>query len=140
MNIQKRYLSALLLGFMLYFASITISSADNRDKVVLHINTPTKMTMLVNNVINLRHVLGKDADIRVVVNGPAVARFTTLSESRNQLDQILQQNASVAVCSYALKNKKISKELLYEGTQYLEDGGVANLVKLQQQGYAYIKP
>ena len=85
-------------------------------------------------------MLDKDAVIAVVVNGPAVARFSTTFSSRKQLDEILQQDAKVNICSFALKNKKISKEQLFEGVIYLEDGGVSKLVKLQQQGYAYIKP
>ncbi|MCW9046964.1 MAG: DsrE family protein [Gammaproteobacteria bacterium] len=114
--------------------------AQATDKVVLHISNPLKMTMLVNNIKNLRKMLEKDALIAVVVNGPAVARFSTSFSSRKQLDEILQQDADVSVCSFALKNKNISKEQLFEGVYYLEDGGVSRLVKLQQQGYAYIKP
>lgn len=114
--------------------------AQTTDKVVLHISNPLKMTMLVNNIKNLRKSLDKDAVIAVVVNGPAVARFSSSFSSRKQLDEILQQDAEVSVCSFALKNKNISKEQLFEGVSYLEDGGVIRLVKLQQQGYAYIKP
>ncbi|MCW8934606.1 MAG: DsrE family protein [Gammaproteobacteria bacterium] len=114
--------------------------AQTTDKVVLHISNPLKMTMLVNNIKNLRKSLDKDAVIAVVVNGPAVARFSSSFSSRKQLDEILQQDADVSICSFALKNKNISKEQLYEGVSYLEDGGVIRLVKLQQEGYAYIKP
>jgi len=114
--------------------------ADKNDKVVLHLNTPQKMTMLVNNVTSLRSMLGPEAEIVVVVNGPAVVRFTNLADSRDQLDQLLTLNAEVSICSYALKNKNLSKIQLLEGTSYLEDGGVAKLVELQQKGFAYIKP
>ena len=114
--------------------------AQTTDKVVLHISNPLKMTMLVNNIKNLRKSLDKDAVIAVVVNGPAVARFSSSFSSRKQLDEILRQDAEVNICSFALKNKNISKKQLFEGVYYLEDGGVSKLVKLQQQGYAYIKP
>jgi len=114
--------------------------AKETDKVVLHLNNPLKMTMLVNNIKNLRKMLGKDADIAVVVNGPAVARFSTTFASRKQLDEILHQKATVNICSFALKNKHITKAQLFDGVTYLEDGGVSTLVKLQQQGYVYIKP
>ena len=119
---------------------ITAVQAAEKDKVVLHINNPQKMTMLVNNVTNLRSRLGPDADIVVVVNGPAVVRFTNLTPSRKPLDKLLKKGAEVQICSYALKNKKINRIQLLEGTNYLEDGGVAKLVDLQKKGYAYIKP
>jgi len=130
------------LGSWLIILAISGNSvyAQPTDKVVLHINNPLKMTMLVNNIKNLRKMLDKDAVIAVVVNGPAVARFSTTFSSRKQLDEILRQDAEVNICSFALKNKNISKKQLFEGVYYLEDGGVSKLVKLQQQGYAYIKP
>lgn len=135
------FLSTALASFLIV-SIITINPlyAQPTDKVVLHINNPLKMTMLVNNIKNLRKMLDKDAVIAVVVNGPAVARFSTTFSSRKQLDEILQQDAEVNICSFALKNKNISKQQLFEGVYYLEDGGVSKLVKLQQQGYAYIKP
>jgi len=126
--------------FIITAFSFSPAYAKETDKVVLHLNNPLKMTMLVNNIKNLRKMLGNDADIAVVVNGPAVARFSTTFASRKQLDEILHQKATVNICSFALKNKHISKSQLFEGVTYLEDGGVSTLVKLQQQGYVYIKP
>jgi intracellular sulfur oxidation DsrE/DsrF family protein len=116
------------------------SAAADQDKVVLHVNTPQKMTMLVNNVKNLRSKLGPDADIAVVINGPAVIRFSTLAESREQLDELLTEKAEVMICSYAMSNRNLTRVQLLEGTQFLENGGVAKLVELQQDGYVYIKP
>jgi len=136
-------MKSLLSSFVLLLLSITFSqtlTAESNDNVVLHLNTPGKMTMLVNNVKNLRDKLGKQADIVVVVNGPAVSRFTNLATSRSQLDEMLELNANISICSFALKNRSLLKVNLLEGTTYLEDGGVTKIVKLQQAGYAYIKP
>lgn len=138
-SLNRSYIS-LIYGTLLILIAPAYALAQQNYKVVLHINDPRKMTMLVNNVTNLRQVLGKSTEIVVIVNGPAVARFSNLSTSRSQLDTILQQDASVNICSYALKNKRIDKEQLFKGVTYLEDGGVAKLVELQDKGYAYIKP
>lgn len=117
-----------------------LPAAAEQSKVVLHVNTPQKMTMLVNNVKNLREKLGPGADIVVVINGPAVIRFSTLADSREQLDELLTENAEIMICSYAMSNRNLTRVQLLEGTQFLENGGVAKLVELQQDGYAYIKP
>ena len=136
---MKRFISFFLyLLFTIVFSQTSIAASNS--KVVLHLNTPEKMTMLVNNIKNLRLKLGKKADIVVVVNGPAVSRFTSLASSRSQLDEILELNASVSICSFALKNRSLLQVNLLDGTIYLEDGGVTEIVKLQQAGYAYIKP
>ena len=130
----------LILFCILSLLTSHSAYSQKQNKVVLHINNPLKMTMLVKNVKNLRKMLGEDATISVVVNGPAVARFSAVFSSRFQVDEILQQNTSINICSFALKNKRIKKTQLFDGINYLEDGGVAELVKLQQKGFAYIKP
>lgn len=140
MSVYRRRHLSRMLGLIVCLACGNSYAGDKAARVVLHINNPLKMTMLVNNVKNLRSTLGKEASIYVVVNGPAVARFTTLSESSAQLESILVEKAQVGVCSIALKNRKLVRSHLRSGTNYLEDGGVAKLVTLQHQGYAYIKP
>ena len=137
---MKRLTSTGLTILLCAFLLIPLSAAAEQDKVVLHVNTPQKMTMLVNNVKNLRKKLGPTADIVVVINGPAVIRFSTLAESREQLDELLTEKAEVMICSYAMSNRNLSRVQLLEGTTFLENGGVAKLVELQQAGYAYIKP
>ena len=116
------------------------STAAPDSKVVIHLNTPEKLTMLLNNIKNLRLKPGEQADIVIVVNGRAVSCFTSLAASRSRLDEILELNTNVSIFSYALKNRSLLQVNLLENTTYLEDGGVTELVKLQQAGYRYIKP
>ena len=137
---MKRHIRTDLTVLLCAFLLIPLSAIAEQSKVVLHVSTPQKMTMLVNNVKNLRENLGPTADIVVVINGPAVIRFSNLAESREHLDQLLTENADVLICSSAMSNRKLSRVQLLEGTTYLENGGVSKLVELQQEGYIYIKP
>jgi len=137
---MKRFIRTGLTVLLCTLLFTPLSAAASQSKVVLHLNTPQKMTMLVNNVKNLREKLGPKADIVVVINGPAVSRFSTLAESREQLDELLTEKAEVMICSYAMSNRNLTRVQLLEGTTFLENGGVAKLVELQQDGYAYIKP
>ncbi|HEY9202216.1 MAG TPA: DsrE family protein [Gammaproteobacteria bacterium] len=136
---MKRFIRTGLTVLLCTLLFTPLSAAASQSKVVLHLNTPQKMTMLVNNVKNLREKLGPKADIVVVINGPAVSRFSTLAESREQLDELLTEKAEVMICSYAMSNRNLTRVQLLEGTTFLENGGVAKLVELQQDGYAYIK-
>jgi intracellular sulfur oxidation DsrE/DsrF family protein len=137
---MKRLIRTGLTVLLCTFLFTPLSAAASKDKVVLHVNTPEKMTMLVNNVKNLREKLGPEADIVVVINGPAVIRFSTLADSRDQLDELLTEKAEIMICSYAMSNRNLTRVQLLDGTQFLENGGVAKLVELQQDGYVYIKP
>lgn len=137
---MKRLIRTGVTVLLCAFLLTPLSAAAEQSKVVLHVNTPQKMTMLVNNVKNLREKLGPGADIVVVINGPAVIRFSTLADSRAQLDELLTEKAEIMICSYAMSNRNLTRVQLLEGTQFLENGGVAKLVELQEDGYAYIKP
>jgi len=136
---MKRLIRTGLTVLLCAFLLIPLSATASQSKVVLHLNTPQKMTMLVNNVKSLREKLGPTADIVVVINGPAVIRFSTLAQSREQLDELLTEKAEVMICSYAMNNRSLGRVQLLEGTTYLENGGVVKLVELQHNGYAYIK-
>jgi len=137
---MKRLIRTGLTVLLCTLLIAPLSAAASKDKVALHVNTPEKMTMLVNNVKNLREKLGPEADIVVVINGPAVIRFSTLADSREQLDELLAEKAEIMICSYAMSNRNLTRVQLLDGTQFLENGGVAKLVELQQNGYVYIKP
>lgn len=137
---MKRFIRTGITLLLCTSLLIPLSAAADQSKVALHVNTPEKMTMLVHNVKNLREKLGPKADIVVVINGPAVIRFSTLAESREQLDELLTEKAEIMICSYAMSNRNLTRVQLLEGTQFLENGGVAKLVELQEDGYAYIKP
>jgi hypothetical protein len=95
--------------------------------------------VLVENINSLRGTYGDKLDIIVVVNGPAVTKFARFSNTEEQIQKILDQGAKVSVCSIAMNNRKILREQLLDGIDYLQQGGVAKLIELQEQGYAYIK-
>lgn len=137
---MKRFIRTGVALLLCTYLLIPLSAVADQSKVVLHVNTPQKMTMLVHNVKNLREKLGPKADIVVVINGPAVIRFSTLAESREQLDELLTEKAEIMICSYAMSNRNLTRVQLLEGTTFLDNGGVAKLVELQEDGYAYIKP
>ena len=113
--------------------------ATDKSKVVLHLSNQYLLHVLVNNVVNLRAAYGDSVDIIVVINGPAVTKFARFSNTEDQIELMLSLQTKISVCSIAMKNKKMLKEQLLDGVIYLEQGGVARLIELQEQGYAYIK-
>ena len=133
-----RIVKKITLLISLLFLPLSGFSAE-KSRVVLHLSDQQKLQMLVNNVTNIRKALGDRADIIIVVNGPAVTRFARFANTEKQVQKILSQDAEISVCSIALRNRKILKDQLIEGIVYLEQGGVARLIELQQQQYSYIK-
>ncbi len=115
--------------------------ADNESlRVVLHINDGFKLGHLRNSVKNIKNELGRDADIKVVVNGKAVKRLLRSNiESTKIIQSILEKKVPVGICHNALANNKIKKEMLIDGVEVLPTDGNVTVIKYQQQGYIYVK-
>ena len=126
---------------VLIFALITPLSAfaDSHYQVVLHLSNPHKLHVLKNNVNNLRKAFKDKVEIVAVINGPAVTKFAKFSRAEAQINHILNNDVDIQVCSIAMKNNKVLKKHLVDGVNYLDQGGVAQLITLQSQGYSYVK-
>ncbi len=131
-------LFVLLMCILLAGPSASVTAAEKL-KVVLHLNNQHKLHVLENNIANLRKSFGDRVEIVVVVNGPAVTQFAKFSKTESRIRDMLDQQAEISVCSNAMRNNDLLRQQLLDGIVYLEQGGVARLVELQQQGYSYIK-
>jgi intracellular sulfur oxidation DsrE/DsrF family protein len=133
---MKKIIYLLTLLALLPFET---ALADNIN-VLLHLNDKAKIPHLEKNIINLRKGLGEDVNIQVVINGRAVTAMlsgNTLTEEK--VKSMREQNASIGICHYAMSNNNVNEDRLIEGVSILKEGGIVTIVKLQQQGYIYIK-
>lgn len=108
-------------------------------RVVFHINEAEKLSVLVNNATNLKKDMGKDVIIEVVVNGTAVTRLASSSNTGDSLKLMLDAGIELGACSNAMRNTKLDASMLYPGVKIVEEGGITRIVHRQQQGYLYIK-
>lgn len=133
---MKKIIYLLTLLALLPFKT---ALADNIN-VLLHLNDKAKIPHLEKNIINLRKGLGEDVNIQVVINGRAVTAMlsgNTLTEEK--VKSMREQNASIGICHYAMSNNNVNEDRLIEGVSILKEGGIVTIVKLQQEGYIYIK-
>jgi len=125
---------------VLLFVYSCVSLADEETKVVLHINDSFKLTHLQNSVKNIRAELGGDVKIKIIINGKVVQGLLKNNEVNTKIvNFILKKNVDIGLCHNALRNNSVSSEMLIEGLDVLPTDGNVTIIKLQQQGYIYIK-
>ncbi len=115
-------------------------------KVVIQVSSPDPQIhqIALNNAVNLQRGLGMDnVKIEVVAYGPGLGLFTGQSPASNRVPSLAMQNISFSACSNTI-NKLTAKQggrppVLVQGVKVVP-GGVERIVKLQEQGYAYIRP
>ena len=137
--------------------------ADNgygKQKVVYHINydNPKKQAGALRNIQNHINAVGKDnLEVKVVLHGnglalllepdslPDLPKFKHANADEKmtaKIDGLKDQGVSFNVCANTVRGRKVDMESdLYNVTQDdIVPSGVAEVAKLQQEGYVYIKP
>jgi hypothetical protein len=149
MNLSRltRYfavLAAVMLGLFPLLSHADSSSAMRQamQKVVFQVsdNDPKKWDLTLNNARNVQQELGAgQVDIEVVVYGPGIAMLKQESPAADRIDQAEKAGIRVVACQNTMKAQKLTKEDML-GTIGYVPAGVVELMKKQQEGYAYIRP
>ena len=136
----------LTLGFVMAFAVLTHSAvsmaAQQKAKIVLQVsdNDPAKWNLALNNARNAQDDLGKDnIDIEIVVYGPGIHMLRMEATTATRVTQAIKSGISVVACENTMTAQKINKADMHDAISYVP-AGVIQLMKRQQQGWAYIRP
>ena len=122
-----------------------------KQKVVYHINyvggdADKKYRGALRNIQNHVNAVGADnLDVKVVLHGNGVGLLASAKKNEKLQGAVVSlksQNVEFNVCSNTLKGRKISyeKDLFDVFEEDIVPSGVAELTRLQQMGYTYIKP
>lgn len=103
-------------------------------KVVFHIDELDKWTETSKNVSNVLKA-APETDIVVSVNGSAIKGYL----DDDNLAFIQMEEVTFHACNNAMKGNHIREEDLPKNVEVVP-AGVLDLIQLQQDGYAYIKP
>ncbi len=136
------------LALLLAATPILADSSYGKQKVVYHLNSDEDRTlnMALINVKNHISAVGRDKiELVVVMHGDGVGLLQKAKNSPELQSRILdlkRQGMGQRVCQNTLKNKKLDyqRDLFDVSQQDLVPSGVAELARLQQQGYVYVKP
>ena len=145
MKIIKAILVSLLTASF-FFGIVNTASADGaKHKLVIQVSTddPRTQKIAMNNAVNLQKLYGlDDVDIEIVAYGPGLKMLTQKSEYAARVKSLAVQDIKFSACMNTMnKIKKKTGHLpkLTEGVGTVK-AGVARILELQEQGYAYIRP
>jgi intracellular sulfur oxidation DsrE/DsrF family protein len=119
-----------------------------KQKVVYHINTgdPQVLRSALGNIQNHLAAVGPgDVEIKVVIHGDGLNLLRVARTDREMQGKILglkAQKVEFKVCNNSMRTQHIDyhKDLFDVHEADVVPSGVAELARLQQQGYLYIKP
>jgi len=149
-----RNILSILAAFFITMNIAATADAEERygkQKVVYHINydggdKDKKYRGAMRNIQNHINAVGaENMEIRVVLHGNGLGLLKSAKSNellRGQVVSLKGQDVEVHVCNNTLKGRKISYEddLFNVFEEDIVPSGVAELSRLQQMGYTYIKP
>ena len=135
----------LMLSSMLMFSAQLSADSHTKNKLVIQVSTddPRTQKIALNNAVNMQKLYGIDnIQIEIVAYGPGLGLMTTKSGQADRVTSLAMQDIIFSACGNTMK--KVAKKTgempeLLEGVGQVT-GGVARIMELQQQGYAYIRP
>lgn len=110
-----------------------------KPRILLHTSDKRNMAMVEQAVENIIEEYGDERELILVVNGPAVENFTKALGKPEFVEQLISRQVEVGVCHVALSRRGINEQDVLDKVRVLESTGVITIIKLQQQGYMYIK-
>ncbi|HNA30654.1 MAG TPA: DsrE family protein [Thiobacillaceae bacterium] len=140
----SRSILALLLSALALAATLfpTVTQAADKSKVVLQVseNDPAKWNLVLNNAANLQKDVGKaNIEVEIVAFGPGINMLKAESEVGNRIQEATEAGVAVMACQNTMNKQKLKKEDMLSTVGYVPSG-VVEIMKKQQQGYAYLRP
>ena len=114
------------------------TSPAGKHKVVFHVAAPVGFFNNVNNIID---AFANDGGVQVMVvfNGQGLNMLVEAkSENETQLKAVADKGVKLAACQNSMRRLKVTTEDLFPFAMQV-DSGVAELVRRQESGWAYIK-
>jgi intracellular sulfur oxidation DsrE/DsrF family protein len=115
------------------------TTARNRALFQVTDNDPARWNMILNNMTNLREGVGSEgAEIELVAYGPGILMLKADSPVRQRIAEALKNGVKVQACQNTMQGMNLVPADMLSDIGYVPSG-VVEVMKKQQQGWAYIR-
>ncbi|MGE5089059.1 MAG: DsrE family protein [Candidatus Levyibacteriota bacterium] len=141
---RRTAIAAIAVGLASCLLVPATASAEGakRDRVVMQVsdNDPAKWNLALNNAHNLQQNLGaKNVDVEIVAYGPGINMFKAESIVGNRIGDAKKAGVRFEACENTMQAMKLTKADMLDTVSYVP-GGVIEIMRREQEGWAYIRP
>ena len=145
MTLLPRRSFLLLSGTALLGAAAPLAFAQtstptkNRALFQVTENDPARWNLILGNMQNLRDgVGGESIEIELVAYGPGINMLKADSSVKQRIAEALKAGVKVNACQNTMSNQKLAPADMLPEIGYVP-AGVVEVMRKQQQGWAYIR-
>ena len=145
LSLTRRTCGLIVAAFGVVAAVPALAQGNERPlhKMVIQVsdNDVQKWNLALNNARNVQDDLGgpEATDLEIVVYGPGIGMLKTDSPVGKRVADALKAGVKVVACENTMRAQKLSRPDMLPDIGYVS-AGVVELMKRQQQGWAYIRP
>ena len=101
---------------------------------------PARWNLVLNNVKNLQDDLGAaNVQVEIVAYGPGIGMLKFDAVTNSRLSDAIKNGVAVQACENTMRNQSLAKADMHPGVSYVP-AGVVQIIKRQQEGWAYLRP
>jgi len=138
--------AATLLPLAAFSSTLThaqTTPAPHKHRLIIQVtdNDPARWNMILNNTKNAQDDVGgpDKIDIEIVAYGPGINMLKKESVVGERIGELVKTGVKVVGCENTMKGFKLSKDEMLATIGYVA-AGVTELMKKQEEGWAYILP
>ncbi|MEO7008222.1 MAG: DsrE family protein [Caldimonas sp.] len=140
---RRSFLAAAATTSILALLPLAATAQDTKKmRVVVQVSEadPARWNLVLNNVRNLQQDLGAaNVSIEVVAYGPGIGILKLDAVSNSRVSEAIKDGVNVAACENTMRNQKLVHADMHPGVSYVPSG-VVEIVRRQQEGWAYLRP
>jgi intracellular sulfur oxidation DsrE/DsrF family protein len=142
---MRRSLLALLAVSPLAGLASRAAAADaaaRPARVVVQVSEadPARWNLALNNIGNLQDELGAaNVTIELVAYGPGIALFKLDAPTNARIGEAHAKGITLLACENSMRAQKLVRADMHPNVGYVA-AGVAEIVRRQQDGWAYLRP
>jgi intracellular sulfur oxidation DsrE/DsrF family protein len=117
-------------------------SAPKPTRVVVQVSEadPARWNLVLNNVKNLQDDLGAaNVQIEIVAYGPGIGMLKFDAVTNSRVSEAIKSGVAVQACENTMRNQSLAKADMHPAVSYVP-AGVVQIIKRQQEGWAYLRP
>ena len=145
---KLRHFTAVGLTALLLFAATAGRAADagaampkaTGNRIVFQVNEDDsrKWNTILANINNVQEELGQ-VDVTVVAIGPGLGMIKVDALTANRVQDAMSAGVRFVACGNSMQAQHLTRDDMIDGIAYAKAGYV-EVMRLQQQGWAYIRP
>jgi intracellular sulfur oxidation DsrE/DsrF family protein len=111
-------------------------------KLVLQVSDsdPAKWNLALNNAKNVQEELGAaNVSIAIVAYGPGIGMLKMDAAVNSRVSAAVKSGVRMVACENTMRAQKLAKDDMHPAISYA-NAGVTEIMKLQSQGWAYVRP